>query len=120
VEGREYKIFGYKGKQVRDNIHSYDVTRFIHEFLKAPRVAEVYNLGGGRGNSISILEAFKKIEGLSGKKMRSQYVDQACEGDHICYISDLSKMRTHYPKWDITKNLDATFQEIYEAWDQKL
>jgi CDP-paratose 2-epimerase len=119
VEERKYNIFGYKGKQVRDNIHSYDVTRFIDEFLKAPRIAEVYNLGGGRGNSISILESFKLIESISGKKMIYEYVDKNREGDHICYISDLSKMKAHYPGWDITKNLQTIFEEIYRAWENK-
>jgi CDP-paratose 2-epimerase len=119
AEGRKYNIFGYKGKQVRDNIHSLDVTRFIDEFLKAPRIAEVYNLGGGRGNSVSILESFKMIEAISGKKMVSEYVDKNREGDHICYISDLSKMREHYPAWDITKDLNTIFEEIYTAWEQR-
>jgi len=119
VEGKKYNIFGYKGKQVRDNIHSYDVVRFIDEFLKAPRIAEVYNLGGGRNNSTSILEAFKRIESISGKQMISEYVDKNREGDHICYISDLSKMKAHYPNWDITKDLQTTFEEIYAAWEQR-
>ncbi|HLP44656.1 MAG TPA: NAD-dependent epimerase/dehydratase family protein [Candidatus Deferrimicrobium sp.] len=119
VEGKKYNIFGYKGKQVRDNIHAYDVAMFIDEFLKTPRVAEVYNLGGGRGNSISILEAFKLIEGISGKEMVSEYVDKNREGDHICYISDLSKMKMHYPGWDITKNLQTIFEEIYAAWEKR-
>lgn len=119
-EGKQYNIFGYKGKQVRDNIHSWDVTRFIDEFLKAPRIAEVYNLGGGRGNSISILESFKLIESISGKPMVYEYVDKNREGDHICYISDLSKMREHYPNWDITKDLNTIFQEIYTAWEQRI
>ncbi len=112
----EYKIFGYKGKQVRDNIHSYDVARFIAEFIRAPRSGQVYNLGGGRSNSISILEAFAMIEAITGKKMRSVYIDKPRSGDHICYISDLSKMKAHYPKWSITKSLTDIFQEIYEAW----
>jgi len=119
AEGKKYNIFGYKGKQVRDNIHSYDVTRFIDEFLKAPGIAEVYNLGGGRGNSISILESFSKIESISGKKMVYEYVDKNREGDHICYISDLSKMKAHYPNWDITKDLQTIFEEIYEAWEKR-
>jgi CDP-paratose 2-epimerase len=118
-EGKKYNIFGYKGKQVRDNIHSQDVVKFIDEFLKAPRQAEVYNLGGGRGNSISILEAFKLIESISGKKMVYEYVDKNREGDHICYISDLGKMRAHYPGWDITKNLKVIFEEIYESWEKR-
>ena len=119
VEEKKFNIFGYKGKQVRDNIHSYDVARFIHEFLKKPRIAEVYNLGGGRNNSISILEAFKSIESISGKKMISKYVEKNREGDHICYISDLSKMKEHYPAWTITRNLDTIFNEIYEAWEKR-
>jgi len=119
LEEKTYKIFGYKGKQVRDNIHSLDVARFIDEFIRQPRVGEVYNLGGGRENSVSILEAFDLIAKISGRKMAYEYVDRNRTGDHICYISDLSKMRTHYPSWDITKGLTETFQEIYEAWRRR-
>lgn len=113
---REYTIFGYKGKQVRDNIHSLDVARFIHEFIKAPRVAEVYNLGGGKDNSCSILEAFDIIAGISGQAMRYSYSDQNRIGDHICYYSDLSKMKAHYPGWSISKSLEDIFHEIFESW----
>lgn len=120
VTGRKYTIYGYKGKQVRDNIHSYDVARFIECFIEEPRVAEVYNLGGGRGNSCSILEAFEMIEALSGRKMIYDYVDKAREGDHICYISDLTKMKTHYPQWDITKKLPDIFEEIYRGWVERM
>ena len=116
LEGREYKIFGYKGKQVRDNIHSLDVARFMAAFVAAPRAGEVYNLGGGKANSCSILEAFKIAEKFSGKRQTYTYLDQARAGDHICYYSDLRKMRAHYPAWDITKDLDTTFLEIYENW----
>ena len=119
LEEKTYKVFGYKGKQVRDNIHSLDVARFMSEFIQAPRIAEVYNLGGGRENSISILEAFDLISEISRKKMNYEYVDQNRKGDHICYISDLAKMREHYPQWDITKNLRATFQEIFNAWQNR-
>jgi len=119
LEGRTYKVFGYRGKQVRDNIHSYDVVRFIEEFYHAPRPGEVYNLGGGRANSVSILEAFEKIAAVSGKPMQHEYVDQHREGDHICYISDLTKMTEHYPAWGITKNLDVIFEEIHRAWMQR-
>ena len=115
VIGRTYKIFGYKGKQVRDNIHSYDVVRFMEEFIKAPRVAEVYNLGGGRENSCSVLEAFELVEGVIGKPMKYEYVDENRIGDHICYISDLSKMRNHYPNWDVTKSLTDIIGEIAQA-----
>jgi CDP-paratose 2-epimerase len=115
VEGRMYKVFGYQGKQVRDNIHSLDVARFIHAFVEHPRCGEVYNIGGGRGNSVSILEAFERAAQLSGRKMVYEYVDQNRAGDHICYISDLTKMRTHYPSWDISKTLDDIFPEISRA-----
>ena len=115
LEGKTYKIYGFKGKQVRDNIHSYDVAQFIERFIEAPRFGEVYNLGGGRDNSISILEAFRLIKEISGKEMSFEYVDQNRKGDHICYISNLSKIKAHFPKWQITKDLKETFQEIYEA-----
>jgi CDP-paratose 2-epimerase len=116
LEGRKYNIYGYKGKQVRDNIHSYDVARFIDAFIEAPRCGEVYNLGGGRENSCSILEAFDIIESISGKSMVYEYADKNREGDHICYISNLSKMKSHYPKWTITKPLNLIFEEIHCAW----
>jgi CDP-paratose 2-epimerase len=116
LESRLYKIFGYKGKQVRDNIHSLDVTRFMDQFIQNPRIGEVYNIGGGRENSLSIIEAFKLIAEISGKPMQYEYIDQNRKGDHICYISDLSKMRAHYPNWDIQKNLATTLLEIYQSW----
>ena len=119
LEGRKYNVYGYKGKQVRDNIHSYDVTRFIDEFIEAPRCGEVYNLGGGRGNSCSIFEAFDIIESISGKAMLYEYVDKNREGDHICYISNLAKMKSHYPKWAITKKLETIFEEIHRAWIER-
>lgn len=115
IEGRTYKVYGYKGKQVRDNIHSLDVARFIHAFSQDPRQGEVYNIGGGRANSCSILEAFERVRSISGKKMAFEYVDKNREGDHICYISDLRKMRDHYPSWDISKSLESIFEEIYQA-----
>jgi len=116
LEERTYKIFGYKGKQVRDNIHSYDVVQFMRRFIEAPRQGEVYNLGGGRENSISILESFDLISEISGKPMKFEYVEQNRQGDHICYISNLAKMKAHYPGWTITKGLKITFSEIYESW----
>lgn len=115
VQGRPYRIYGYQGKQVRDNIHSFDVARFIDCFYAAPRVAEVYNIGGGRGNSCSILEAFARATAISGRPMTYEYVDQARAGDHICYISNLAKMQTHYPNWSITKSLDDIFSETVAA-----
>lgn len=120
LEEKKYKIFGYKGKQVRDNIHSNDVALFINEFIEKPRFAEVYNIGGGRDNSISILEAFKLIESISGKESIYEYVDQNRMGDHMCYISDLSKMMQHYPNWSIKKDITTTFKEIYDSWNNRL
>lgn len=116
LEGREYRVFGYKGKQVRDNIHSHDVARFVEAFLAAPRMAEVYNIGGGRENSCSILEAFALAEKFSGRSQVWTYVDENRIGDHICYISDLSKMRAHYPGWGLTVSLEETVRQIVEAW----
>lgn len=116
LEEREYKVFGYKGKQVRDNIHSEDVARFMAEFIAAPRVAEVYNLGGGKANSCSILEAFQITESFTGQSQQYTYVDQNRIGDHICYYSNLNKMRDHYPSWDITQSLSDTIHQIVEAW----
>jgi CDP-paratose 2-epimerase len=115
VEGRPYRVYGYKGKQVRDNIHAHDVARFIAAFYEKPRTGEVYNIGGGRGNSVSILEAFDRARQLTGKKMTYEYFDENRRGDHICYISNLAKLRSHYPSWNITKSLDTIFEEIVES-----
>ncbi len=119
VEGRQYRVFGYKGKQVRDNIHSFDVARFVHAFFEHPRVGEVYNLGGGRANSVSILEAFDRISQLSGRPMEYEYQERNREGDHICYLSDLAKMRSHFPGWNLTKSLEDIFEEIHAATKDK-
>jgi len=116
LEGGVYRIYGYKGKQVRDNIHSLDVARFIAAFAADPRCGEVYNLGGGRANSCSILEAFDIVEQMTGKKMNYEYVDEPRKGDHICYISNLTKMRTHYPEWDISVSLEKIVEEIILGW----
>jgi CDP-paratose 2-epimerase len=115
-ENREYVVYGYKGKQVRDNIHAEDVARFMLEFWKSPRVAEVYNLGGGKTNSCSILEAFEKTAAATSRPMRWRYLEQNRTGDHICYYSDLRKMRAHYPAWDITVPLDGIFEQIAAGW----
>jgi len=114
-EGRGYRIYGYKGKQVRDNIHAADVCSFFEAFLAAPRVGAVYNLGGGRANSISILEAIERFEGLLGRRLGVDYVDQARIGDHICYISDLRRMQADYPSWEIEHSLDLLLAEIAAA-----
>lgn len=120
LECRPYKVFGYKGKQVRDNIHSYDVARFIEEFIQTPRCGEVYNLGGGKDNNCSILEAFARVTAITGKKMQYDYVDRNRDGDHICYYSDLRKIKEHYPDWSVTKPLEVIFAELVEAWSIRL
>jgi CDP-paratose 2-epimerase len=119
VERKLYRVYGYKGKQVRDNIHAVDVAGFIEAFIDAPRVAEVYNLGGGRENSCSILEAFSHVAAISGVRSEYEYVDENRAGDHICYVSDLSKMKAHYPSWAITRDLGAIFTEIHRAWVER-
>jgi CDP-paratose 2-epimerase len=120
LTGRTYSVFGYKGKQVRDNIHSYDVVRAMEEFAANPRPGEVYNMGGGRENSISMLEAIDRIGRMTGKKLDWRYVDEARNGDHICYISDLSKFRAHYPNWRITCSLDTILEEIVASQSRLL
>ena len=120
LEDRVYKIFGYKGKQVRDNIHSLDVAKFISEFIESPRSGQVYNLGGGKKNTCSILEAFNMVSAVSAKPMKYEYVDKNREGDHICYFSDLTKMQSDYPNWDITISLEEIFQELVGSWKSRL
>ena len=112
AEGREYRIYGYKGKQVRDNIHAYDVCALLHQFYLNPRCGEVYNLGGGRDNSISVMEAICQAETHLGKAFKTTYIDRNREGDHICYISDLTKIQSHFPTWRITRSLDSILQEM--------
>ena len=111
-EGRTYRIFGYKGKQVRDNIHSYDVCTAIMAFAARPAPAAVYNLGGGRANSCSIIEAVSKLEELQGRKLVTEYVDQNRRGDHICYISDLGRLRSDYPEWELSVSLDQIYEQL--------
>jgi CDP-paratose 2-epimerase len=111
-EGRTYRIYGYKGKQVRDNLHSYDVCAAFYAFYESPRPAAVYNLGGGRANSISVLEAIARFEDILGRRLEVEYVDQARSGDHLCYISDLRRLRGDYPDWQVTRSLDDILREI--------
>ncbi|OHA11992.1 MAG: NAD-dependent epimerase [Candidatus Sungbacteria bacterium RIFCSPLOWO2_02_FULL_47_9] len=120
VSGGMYTIFGYKGKQVRDQIHSYDVVRAFEEFVANPKQGVVYNLGGGRGNSMSILETFDKIKSITGKTVNSVYDEKNREGDHICYISNLKKLKTDYPDWGITKKLDNIMEEMIDAEASRL
>ncbi|MEK0447642.1 MAG: CDP-paratose 2-epimerase [Verrucomicrobiota bacterium] len=120
VLGRPYTVFGYKGKQVRDNIHSRDVASWMWSFFQSPRTAEVYNLGGGRENSCSILEAFAWVEACTGKKQIWSYRDEHRLGDHICYYSDLRKLRAHYPRWNLSISLKQTIEQLANAWMERL
>ncbi len=112
ANGREYNIFGYKGKQVRDNIHSYDVVNAFYHFYQKPRIGEVYNLGGSRYSNISVLEAIKKTEEILEKKAKIKYVPKNRIGDHIWYISDVSKFKSHYPKWEYTYTCDKILEDL--------
>jgi CDP-paratose 2-epimerase len=114
VKGTPYTIYGHKGKQVRDQIHSYDVCTAFHEFMKNPRPGEVYNIGGGVQNNASILETIDILSSL-GHKLDFNVSDKARIGDHICYISDMSKFRSHYPSWNITKTLPTIVAEIIDS-----
>lgn len=115
VSGEHYTVFGYKGKQVRDQIHSRDVIRAFEVFAADPRPGEVYNLGGGRQNSASVLECIALIENKIHRKIDWTYNHQNRRGDHICYISDLSKLKVHYPDWDLTHSLDDILSEMIVA-----
>jgi len=111
-ENRTYRIYGYKGKQVRDNIHSHDVCTASIAFYESPRVAAVYNLGGGRANSISIIEAIGRMEDLSGKRLKTEYIESNRVGDHICYISDLRRLQHDYPRWKIEISLEEILKQF--------
>ncbi len=111
-EGRDYRIYGYKGKQVRDNIHSYDVCTAFVAFYECPRKAAIYNLGGGRANSVSIVEAIAWFEELTGNKLKVEYVERNRLGDHICYISDVRRLKADYPQWEISRSLKDIFLEL--------
>jgi CDP-paratose 2-epimerase len=115
VTGRKYAILGYKGKQVRDNIHSFDLANMFWHFHQNPRRGEVYNVGGGRHSNISILEAVTKIEKILGKKANYEYIEQNRVGDHIWYVSDVSKFKSHYPDWDYVYNIDQIIEEICQS-----
>jgi len=114
VTGTPYTIFGYKRKQVRDNIHSNDLIRAFDEFFKNPQSGEVYNMGGGRFSNCSMVEAITMCEQISGNKLDWNYVEQNRQGDHIWWISDLSRFQKHYPSWKQKYDVPAILQEIYE------
>lgn len=120
LERKTYFIYGYKGKQVRDNIHSLDIVRFIEAFILKPRIGEVYNLGGGKNNTCSIMEAFSITQSFTGFTQLYEYVEKNREGDHICYYSDLRKMKSHYPEWDIEITLNDTILEIVNALKKRI
>jgi CDP-paratose 2-epimerase len=115
VHGRPYTLFGYNGKQVRDNIHSSDVVAAFDAFASNPRPGTVYNLGGGRANSVSVLEAIDAVERLTGNRLQWTYEDNARRGDHICYITDLSRFQNDYPGWSVTLSLDDILVEMVKA-----
>ncbi|MDQ1257097.1 MAG: CDP-paratose 2-epimerase [Candidatus Hydrogenedentes bacterium] len=115
VIGRQYQIFGYKGKQVRDNIHSYDLIQAFHAFYKNPRVAQVYNMGGGRYSNCSMHEAIAVCEEIAGKKMDTVYREANRIGDHIWWVSGLQKFESHYPDWKITYDVRRILEEVYES-----
>jgi CDP-paratose 2-epimerase len=114
VTGTPYTVFGYKGKQVRDNIHSADLIGAFHEFVKAPRVGEVYNIGGGRFSNCSMLEAIDLCEQIAGRHLNWTYSEQNRRGDHIWWISDNGRFMGHYPGWRLTYDVPRILQEIYE------
>ena len=115
MTGRTYRIYGYKGKQVRDNIHSYDVLTACLAFHDSPRSGAVYNLGGGRDNSTSVLEAVDYLRELTGSPLHSEYVEQHRIGDHICYITDLKRWRVDYPQWELSRSLPEIYEELVAA-----
>ena len=115
ITGKKYNIFGYKGKQVRDNIHSYDLINAFYHFFKNPRRGEVYNIGGSRFNNVSMLEAIKITEKICGKEMNYEYVEKNRIGDHIWWISDISKFKSHFPQWDYKYSIENIIEQIYQV-----
>jgi CDP-paratose 2-epimerase len=115
VSGRPYRVFGYKGKQVRDNIHSFDLVEAFAEFIRAPRAGEVYNIGGSRFANCSMLEAIDLCQEISGRKLNWQYEETNRIGDHIWWISDVRKFQSHYPNWKFRYGLRETLSEIHSA-----
>lgn len=114
--GRRYQVHGYDGKQVRDNLHVVDVVQAIAAIQRAPRPGEVYNLGGGRASSCSIVEALARLEEVTGARADVQHLPRPRPGDHVCYISDVTRFRTHYPDWAVTRSLDDVLVELVRAF----
>ena len=120
VRDEVYTIIGYQGKQVRDQLHAHDVVTAVHAFAQAPRNGEVYNLGGGRNNSTSVLEAVQRFGQMLGRPVQTHYREQHRVGDHICYITNLRKLRSHFPEWRVSRSLDDILAEMLQAeWAQK-
>ncbi len=119
VSGRSYTIFGYQGKQVRDNIHSHDLVSAFWHFYQNPRAGEVYNIGGGRHANISMLEAIEIAQRLSGRELDYTLADEARVGDHIWWISDVRKFQAHYPEWEYTYDIERTLEEMVEATKER-
>jgi CDP-paratose 2-epimerase len=119
VTGRPYTVFGYKGKQVRDNIHSFDLVNAFWQFVKAPRAGEVYNIGGGPDSNCSMIEAIALVERLTGRRLQWSYSDNHRAGDHIWWVSDLRRFQSHYPEWSLTYSLDRTIEEIHNEMAER-
>jgi CDP-paratose 2-epimerase len=115
VSGKPYRVFGYGGKQVRDNIHSHDLVEAFWHFFQAPRSGEVYNIGGSRHSNCSMLEAIDICQEISGKKLDWTYLEDNRIGDHIWWISDVRKFRSHYPEWSYRYGLRGILEEIHLA-----
>ncbi len=119
VFGKSYTVYGYKGKQVRDNLHSYDLVEALYEFYNAPRVAAVYNIGGGCTSNCSVLEAIAGCEERTGKRLNWTYSNQARSGDHIWWISDTRRFQADYPQWRLRYSLDDIFDELYQSFSER-
>jgi CDP-paratose 2-epimerase len=119
IKGDHYTVFGYNGKQVRDNIHSYDLVNMFWHFYKNPRIGEVYNAGGGRWSNCSMLEAISACERIAGKKMDWSYTETNRIGDHIWWISDVSKFKHHYPDWNFKYNLEDILRQIFNGLEKR-
>ncbi|MBA2301065.1 MAG: NAD-dependent epimerase/dehydratase family protein [Acidobacteria bacterium] len=116
VENIPYTVFGYKGKQVRDNIHSYDYVSAVDQFYRAPRVGEVYNIGGGRDCNCSVIEAISLCEEIAGRRLDWRYVDANRAGDHIWWITDTRKFREHFGAWTLRYDLRATLEQMLDRY----
>ena len=120
MTGSEYRIFGYQGKQVRDNIHSSDLVRAFGAFIEKPKCGAVYNIGGGRRSNCSVREAIEACEVRTGKQMKTVYLDENRIGDHIWYISNLDRFRKDYPNWEVTVLIDEIFDTVYQGLEDRL